>query len=321
MGRSWLINSRGLAQKVRNANVPEKHGVQDCGATRECPNCHHIIDNSDVYQDWPGFPAGVKFEPSDAELLEHLAAKCGEGSLEPHMFLDEFIPTLEGDDGICYTHPENLPGAKKDGSSIHFFYRTKKAYATGKRKRRKISNEQSLMVERVRWHKTGKTKAVMERGVQKGCKKVMVLYRSAKKGEKPEKTNWVMHQYHLGSDEDEKEGGFVVSKIYYQQQKQTDKMMTMSANNNNNDVLVHLHHPKGEYYSDRWTACQDIPKTPMAAIPNPPRAGETPSCDHSLAVSPVDDLLNLEMDTLPEFSLQDLQFGSQDSISSWLDRL
>jgi hypothetical protein len=42
--------------------------------------------------------------------LEHLAAKCGVGNREPHMFIEEFIPTLEGDQGIYYTHPENLPG-------------------------------------------------------------------------------------------------------------------------------------------------------------------------------------------------------------------
>lgn len=45
------------------------------------------------------------------------------------------------------------------------------------------------------------------------------------KGGKAEKTNWVMHQYHLGTDEDEKDGEYVISKIYYQQQqvKQADK--------------------------------------------------------------------------------------------------
>lgn len=63
-----------------------------------------------VSNEWPGLPAGVKFDPSDVELLEHLAAKRAVGDLEPHMFIDEFIPTLEGYEGICYTHPENLPG-------------------------------------------------------------------------------------------------------------------------------------------------------------------------------------------------------------------
>lgn len=60
--------------------------------------------------EWPGLPAGVKFDPSDAELLEHLAGKIWLGNSKPHLFIDEFIPTLNEDEGICYTHPENLPG-------------------------------------------------------------------------------------------------------------------------------------------------------------------------------------------------------------------
>lgn len=63
-----------------------------------------------VFPEWPGLPLGVKFDPSDAQILEHLAAKCGVGNSKAHLFIDEFIPTLEGDQGICYTHPENLPG-------------------------------------------------------------------------------------------------------------------------------------------------------------------------------------------------------------------
>jgi hypothetical protein len=27
-----------------------------------------------------------------------------------HPLIDQFIPTLEGENGICYTHPEKLPG-------------------------------------------------------------------------------------------------------------------------------------------------------------------------------------------------------------------
>jgi len=63
-----------------------------------------------VSGEWPGFPLGVKFDPSDVELLEHLSGKCGVGNTQPDMFINEFITTLEGDQGICYTHPENLQG-------------------------------------------------------------------------------------------------------------------------------------------------------------------------------------------------------------------
>lgn len=63
---------------------------------------------------------------------------------------------------------------------------------------------------------------MLENGAKKGYKKIMVLYTISKKGSKPEKSNWVMHQYHLGTNEDELEGDYVVSKIFYQQQKQSD---------------------------------------------------------------------------------------------------
>ena len=55
-------------------------------------------------------------------------------------------------------------------------------------------------------------------GRQKGCKKILVLYINFGKPRKPEKTNWVMHQYHLGDLEDEKEGQLIVSKVFYQTQ-------------------------------------------------------------------------------------------------------
>jgi hypothetical protein len=69
-----------------------------------------------------------------------------------------------------------------------------------------------------RWHKTGKTRPVFSDGKLKGYKKILVLYTNYGKQRKPEKTNWVMHQYHLGSDEEEKDGELVVSKVFYQTQ-------------------------------------------------------------------------------------------------------
>ncbi|KAF2308447.1 hypothetical protein GH714_009691 [Hevea brasiliensis] len=262
MARAWLIDGRTIARKVKNPTRASAYQIKDYGANRACPNCHHCIDNSDVSHDWPGLPAGVKFDPSDAELLEHLAAKCGPGDSKPHAFIDEFIPTLVEDKGICYTHPENLPGAKKDGSNIHFFHKTINAYATGQRKRRKVHNEQGSNEEHVRWHKTGKTKSVMENGVQKGCKKIMVLYKSSKKGSKPDKSNWVMHQYHLGTDEDEKEGEYVVSKIFYQPQKQTD-MNDDGLTIEDSDIL----------------APHTSPRTPITNPPNPPRPKKSDAFD------------------------------------------
>ncbi|GAA0172917.1 hypothetical protein LIER_26645 [Lithospermum erythrorhizon] len=193
----------------------EEH--QLCGS-KQCPGCGHKLEGK---PDWVGLPAGVKFDPTDQELIEHLEAKVvveGEESMKSHPLIDEFIPTIEGEDGICYTHPEKLPGVTRDGLSRHFFHRPSKAYTTGTRKRRKIQTECDLQGGETRWHKTGKTRPVMVNGKQKGCKKILVLYTNFGKNRKPEKTNWVMHQYHLGQHEEEKEGELVVSKIFFQTQ-------------------------------------------------------------------------------------------------------
>ncbi|KAL5983148.1 SUPPRESSOR OF GAMMA RESPONSE 1 [Asimina triloba] len=216
-GLSWLVDSRRIATKIKSASetCDPKRINWKSNPIRPCPNCNHIIDNTDVAQEWPGLPRGVKFDPSDQELLWHLLAKVGVGNAKPHPFIDEFIPTVDKNDGICYTHPRMLPGVKEDGNVSHFFHRTIRAYNTGTRKRRKI---QDCNFGDVRWHKTGKTKCVVVDGIQKGCKKIMVLYLSKPGGGKPEKTNWVMHQYHLGTGEDENDGEFVVSKVFYQQQ-------------------------------------------------------------------------------------------------------
>ncbi|TVU11698.1 hypothetical protein EJB05_45300 [Eragrostis curvula] len=212
---SWIIDSQRFAKKIKGASGSLDPSKQKwlSNPTMECKNCGHVIDNSDVVHQWPGLPGGVKFDPSDQELLSHLLAKHGKAGRKPHPFIEEFIPTVEEEDGICYTHPQKLPGVKQDGTVSHFFHRTFKAYNTGTRKRRKINTDD---LADVRWHKTGKTKPVLVDGKHLGCKKIMVLYISPVKGGKAEKTNWVMHQYHLGTGEDEKDGEYVVSKLFYQ---------------------------------------------------------------------------------------------------------
>ncbi|KAH7576993.1 hypothetical protein ACOSP7_002305 [Xanthoceras sorbifolium] len=191
--------------------------ARDC-LVRSCPSCGHQIkcNEQSRIHDLPGLPAGVKFDPTDQELLEHLEGKVRSDARKLHPLIDEFIPTLEGENGICYTHPEKLPGVSKDGLVRHFFHRPSKAYTTGTRKRRKVHTDSEG--GETRWHKTGKTRPVFVNGKVKGYKKILVLYTNYGKQKKPEKTNWVMHQYHLGNNEEEKEGELVVSKVFYQTQ-------------------------------------------------------------------------------------------------------
>ncbi|EOA22114.1 hypothetical protein CARUB_v10002665mg [Capsella rubella] len=224
--RAWIVDGPWIARNVKNASVSSSLQIKDCGAYINCPNCSYPVDNSNVLPPWPGLPKGVKFEPTDEEVIEHLEAKCGIDGLKPHLLIQDFICSVTQDVGINYTHPQNLPGVSKDGTSVFFFNKTAHAYQNGQRKRRRVTPT-SLTDESVRWHKTGQTKPVMVNGVQKGCKKIMVLYKSARKGLKPEKSNWVLHQYHLGTEEGEI-GEFVVSKITYQKQKQWEKTIDES---------------------------------------------------------------------------------------------
>ncbi|XP_019168424.1 PREDICTED: NAC domain-containing protein 8-like isoform X2 [Ipomoea nil] len=250
--QAWLVDPNRLATKILSASSDPKRTNWKSNPTKACPNCQYRIDNSDVTHEWPGLPRGVKFDPSDQEIVWHLIAKIGAEDLQPHPFIDEFIPTVDEDEGICYTHPQNLPGIKMDGSCSHFFHRAIKAYNTGTRKRRKIHGDN---FGDVRWHKTGRTKPVLLDGVQKGCKKIMVLYVTPAKGDKPEKTNWVMHQYHLGTSEDERDGEYVISKVYYQQQQQVK------------------HNEKSECQSPKGHECLTVkvdPVTPKSVTPEPP---------------------------------------------------
>lgn len=53
----------------------------------------------------------MKFEPTDEQIMRHLAAKLGIGGASSHPDIDKFIPTLSGPDGMCGTHPDLLPGS------------------------------------------------------------------------------------------------------------------------------------------------------------------------------------------------------------------
>ena len=64
------------------------------------------------------------------------------------------------------------------------------------------------------WHKTGNTLPVMVNSWQTGGKKVLVLHTN--KNFDQLRTNWVMHRYHLGDLEQEKERELVLYKIFYQ---------------------------------------------------------------------------------------------------------
>ncbi|GAV87509.1 NAM domain-containing protein [Cephalotus follicularis] len=214
---TWCNNDSDDEQKIITSTTKDGTKTYEFRVIT-CPSCGHGIEFQDQagIHDLPGLPSGVKFDPTDQEILEHLEAKISSDTRKLHPLIDEFIPTLEGDNGICSTHPEKLPGVSKDGQIRHFFHRPSKAYTTGTRKRRKVNTDEDG--SETRWHKTGKTRPIFVVGSVKGFKKILVLYTNYGRQRKPEKTSWVMHQYHLGNNEEEKDGEIVISKVFYQTQ-------------------------------------------------------------------------------------------------------
>ncbi|CAN4078878.1 unnamed protein product [Withania somnifera] len=236
---TWCSQSTSETALPIISSSSEENNVMITTKTRfiTCPSCGHTIQlqhQRGILHDMPGLPAGVKFDPSDGEILEHLEAKVLSHTHKIHPLIDDFILTVDCENGICYTHPQKLPGVSKDGQVRHFFHRPSKAYTTGTRKRRKVHTE---VGGETRWHKTGKTRPVYIGGVLKGYKKILVLYTNYGRQRKPEKTNWVMHQYHLGESEEEKDGELVVSRVFYQTQPRQCGSLSIKKPLDNNPVL------------------------------------------------------------------------------------
>ena len=84
---------------VGDKTIPPKHRLAECedaGARLPCS-----IHRQGRYS---------RFGVSSAKLLEHLEAKVRSDIHKLHPLIDDFIPTLEDQNGICSTHPQKLPG-------------------------------------------------------------------------------------------------------------------------------------------------------------------------------------------------------------------
>jgi hypothetical protein len=187
-------------------------------------------------------------------------------------------------------------GMKKDGDVVHFFHRVSKAYGCGQRKRRRVitCSDHSVSDEHVRWHKTGKSKAIYDNSVKKGWKKILVLYKTPQSGGRPERAPWVMHQYHLGKDEDEKDGELVVSKVFYQ----------LPAKHMENAETE-----TGDEELDAFAAGIG-PKTPKTNTPQPRRTNNSPCDTEQNASSLLDQVTHINfaklVKTFDQFSVRAL---------------
>ncbi|KAL6867582.1 hypothetical protein ACP4OV_015606 [Aristida adscensionis] len=151
-------------------------------------------------QSWPGLPRGVEFNPSDSDLLWHLAAEVGSGLAHRHPFISEFIKPLDDDRGFSCTHPRDMPGVRLDGRASYFFHKRLKSY----------SNENDTDLG---WQKTGNPSPIVLDGTLQGCKEVFVLYAYGMSDNGPQKTDWRLHQYHITNTVKD-EGELVLSKIF-----------------------------------------------------------------------------------------------------------
>uniref|UniRef100_A0ACD5X217 Uncharacterized protein n=1 Tax=Avena sativa TaxID=4498 RepID=A0ACD5X217_AVESA len=155
-------------------------------------------------QSWPGLPRGVQFNPSDGDLLWHLAAEIGNGLAHRHPFISEFIKSGDEDGGFGCTHPQDLPGTRQDGQASYFFHKKVNLY----------NNKNDKYIN---WQKSGASKSIIMDGSLQGCKEVFVLYAFKNSDDGPQRTEWELHQYRI-KNRMEGEGELVVSKIFYKSQ-------------------------------------------------------------------------------------------------------
>ncbi|KAG2542450.1 uncharacterized protein LOC120692056 isoform X2 [Panicum virgatum] len=160
------------------------------------------FDGASLQQSWPGLPRGVEFNPSDGDLLWHLAAEVGNGQAERHPFINKFITSVDDDRGFSYTHPRDIPGVRQDGHAAYFFHRRFESY----------SNEGDANIS---WKKVGTSRSIFLDGTLQGCKEVFVLYADTMSDKGSQQTDWRLHQYHIRNTvKDEEE--LVLSKIFFE---------------------------------------------------------------------------------------------------------
>ncbi|VAH88280.1 unnamed protein product [Triticum turgidum subsp. durum] len=153
-------------------------------------------------QSWPGLPRGVEFNPSDSDLLWHLAAEMGNGLAHRHPFISEFIKS--GDEGARFgcTHPRDMPGMRQDGHALYFFHK-------------KINLDNNENDKDISWQKNGPSRSIILDGGLRGCKETFALYTFKNS---PRRTDWELHQYYIKNTM-ENEGELVLSKVFYKSQK------------------------------------------------------------------------------------------------------
>lgn len=159
-------------------------------------------------------PPGFRFHPTDEELVGYyLKKKIACQKIDLDVIRDIDLYRIEPWDLI-----DRCRIGYEEQSEWYFFSHKDKKYPTGTR-----TNRATMAGF---WKATGRDKAVYEKMRLIGMRKTLVFY----KGRAPngQKTDWIMHEYRLESDENgpPQEEGWVVCRAFKKRTTTTNQMKT-----------------------------------------------------------------------------------------------
>ncbi|TVU47899.1 hypothetical protein EJB05_07515, partial [Eragrostis curvula] len=195
----------GRRRRPVGPSVLRAEGSPDLDRRKDRADAGDTDGGGQTPQIWPGLPRGVEFNPSDSDLVWHLAAEIGNYLAHRHPFISEFIVPVNDDGGFSCTHPQDIPGVRRDGRASYFFHKRFDVLCNN-------NNGKNIS-----WQKVGTPKSIILDETLQGCKEEFALYAYNVSDNSREQTDWRLHQYHI-SDSVKGDGELVVSKIFHQSQ-------------------------------------------------------------------------------------------------------
>ncbi|GAU48708.1 hypothetical protein TSUD_303210 [Trifolium subterraneum] len=144
----------------------------------EC--CPSLDDNGMMVLNLNSFPVGVRFQPTDEDLINYYLRSKINGNGEKVWVIREI--------DICKWEPWDMPDlsvVKSKDPEWFFFCPRDRKYPNGHQRKRKTN--------RGFWKPTGHDRKIMSGAIMIGTKKTLVFYSGCAPSRK--RTNWVMHEY------------------------------------------------------------------------------------------------------------------------------
>ncbi|KAF8012540.1 hypothetical protein BT93_I0642 [Corymbia citriodora subsp. variegata] len=158
-------------------------------------------------------PLGYRFHPTGEEFVTYYLRRRVQGIVDH--------PCIIPDVDICQHDPSELPDEFHRKSIIGRDYQVQKWWFFNPHAPQKFKN--STQVKRSTpsgyWKRTGDDKEVKAKGSGRviGTKEYLVFYRG--RGKNADKTNWVIHAYHLPANLN---GTYVLCRLKYKRDKKAD---------------------------------------------------------------------------------------------------